>query len=107
MIRRPPRSTLFPYTTLFRSKPFRDHSGIIQRNALRSWTQLHPDIEVILFGDDAGAAETCLELGLRHEPFVERNKFGTKRLDFMFARAQELACRPLLCYIHCDIILFP
>src|SRR3712207_7271143 len=23
MIRRPPRSTLFPYTTLFRSKPFR------------------------------------------------------------------------------------
>src|SRR5260370_30083252 len=24
MIRRPPRSTLFPYTTLFRSKSFRD-----------------------------------------------------------------------------------
>ncbi len=94
--------------TLFATgKPFRDHSSVIQRNALRSWTQLHPDIEVILFGDDAGAAETCLELGLRHEPFVERNKFGTKRLDFMFARAQEIACRPLLCYINCDIILFP
>src|SRR5690242_20888961 len=26
MIRRPPRSTLFPYTTLFRSKEFRDDS---------------------------------------------------------------------------------
>src|SRR3712207_8300998 len=25
MIRRPPRSTLFPYTTLFRSGPCRDH----------------------------------------------------------------------------------
>src|ERR1039457_1367969 len=25
MIRRPPRSTLFPYTTLFRSGVFRDH----------------------------------------------------------------------------------
>src|SRR2546430_8823338 len=25
MIRRPPRSTLFPYTTLFRSQPERDH----------------------------------------------------------------------------------
>src|SRR3712207_8185578 len=25
MIRRPPRSTLFPYTTLFRSKPFPVH----------------------------------------------------------------------------------
>src|SRR2546423_10523402 len=29
MIRRPPRSTLFPYTTLFRSAPFRrDESGV-------------------------------------------------------------------------------
>src|SRR3712207_9045335 len=28
MIRRPPRSTLFPYTTLFRSTLFRDHYNI-------------------------------------------------------------------------------
>src|SRR5690242_21418960 len=27
MIRRPPRSTLFPYTTLFRSEPDRRHAG--------------------------------------------------------------------------------
>src|SRR2546422_6931018 len=27
MIRRPPRSTLFPYTTLFRSRKFFDHWG--------------------------------------------------------------------------------
>src|SRR2546430_16888399 len=27
MIRRPPRSTLFPYTTLFRSSPGRPHGG--------------------------------------------------------------------------------
>src|SRR5690349_24218803 len=27
MIRRPPRSTLFPYTTLFRSSPDRRHGG--------------------------------------------------------------------------------
>src|SRR3712207_8168196 len=27
MIRRPPRSTLFPYTTLFRSAPERPHRG--------------------------------------------------------------------------------
>src|SRR3712207_7316985 len=27
MIRRPPRSTLFPYTTLFRSRGHRDHRG--------------------------------------------------------------------------------
>src|SRR3712207_8402233 len=34
MIRRPPRSTLFPYTTLFRSLPARSHfgSGILTWN---------------------------------------------------------------------------
>ena len=94
--------------TLFATgKPFRDHSGTIQHNALRSWTLLHPEIEVILFGDDPGAAEISRDFGLRHEPFVERNEFGTKRLDFMFARAQKIARHPLLCYINCDIILFP
>src|SRR3712207_8099043 len=31
MIRRPPRSTLFPYTTLFRSRPFRALGGASHR----------------------------------------------------------------------------
>ena len=44
--------------TLFTTaKPFRGHIDVIQRNALRSWKSLHPDIEIPLFGDDAGAAE--------------------------------------------------
>src|SRR5688572_31551900 len=30
MIRRPPRSTLFPYTTLFRSSPIRASTGTIE-----------------------------------------------------------------------------
>jgi hypothetical protein len=94
--------------TLFTTaKPFEGHSGIIQRNALKSWKLLHPDVEVILFGDDAGSAEIARELGLRHEPFVERNSFGTKRLDYIFGRAQELARHDFLCYCNCDIILLP
>src|SRR3712207_7060162 len=32
MIRRPPRSTLFPYTTLFRSILFSSASGFVTRN---------------------------------------------------------------------------
>src|SRR2546430_7784826 len=31
MIRRPPRSTLFPYTTLFRSQQFRSSHGLSSR----------------------------------------------------------------------------
>src|SRR2546422_5674025 len=35
MIRRPPRSTLFPYTTLFRSRP--DAPDLMDTAALRQW----------------------------------------------------------------------
>src|SRR3989449_11633392 len=35
MIRRPPRSTLFPYTTLFRSREFLELQGREQRSVLR------------------------------------------------------------------------
>jgi len=94
--------------TLFTTgKPFEGHSGVIQRNALASWTRLHADVEVILFGDDAGSAEIARELGLHHEPRVERNRFGSKRLDHIFARAQEIARHELVCYCNCDIILLP
>src|SRR5437870_7468876 len=40
MIRPPPRSTLFPYTTLFRSPPTRRHAGRWNR-ARRAW--LYPE----------------------------------------------------------------
>src|SRR2546430_11387130 len=53
MIRRPPRSTLFPYTTLFRSLPFTDGaehatlaclSALEQYRKLSTFRQLLPDI---------------------------------------------------------------
>jgi hypothetical protein len=92
--------------TLFATpKPFRGHIGIIQRNALKSWTLLAPDVEVILFGDDDGAAETARDLGLRHEPQVQRNEQGGKFLPHIFARAQQIARHGILCYANCDIVL--
>jgi len=92
-------------TLLTTAKPFLGHSRVIQRNALQSWRALHPDVEIILFGDDEGAADAAEEFGLRHEPHVERNAWGTKRLDYLFARAQAIAQHEILCYINCDIIL--
>jgi hypothetical protein len=86
-------------------KPFDGHIGIIQRNAIASWVRLHPDCEVILFGEEPGAAEVAKELGVRHEPGVRHTEFGSKRLDYIFARAHEIARHDLLCYVNCDIIL--
>jgi hypothetical protein len=87
------------------AKPFDGHSAVIQRNALASWKHLHPDVEVILFGDDKGAVEISAELGLRHEPYVERHESGTKYLHFMFARASQIARHRFLCFANCDIVL--
>ena len=86
-------------------KPFHGHSNVIQRNALKSWTLLCPDVEVILFGDEEGAAETCQDLGIRHEPSVHRNENGTKYLNYIFDRAYKISRHHFLCYANCDIML--
>jgi hypothetical protein len=87
------------------AKPFRGHSAIIQRNALKSWKLLHPDVEVILFGNDEGTSEVSREFGLRHEPEVARNAAGLPYMNAMFDRAHEISSHETLCYANCDIIL--
>jgi hypothetical protein len=92
--------------TLFSTpKPFLGHIGVIQRNALKSWKLLDANAEVILFGNEEGAAEACEELGLRHEPQVARSTQGAVRADSLFATAQAMAQRELLCYLNCDIVI--
>src|ERR1700747_1745404 len=86
------------------AKPFEGHSGVIQKNALQSWKRLDGGVEVILFGDDPGAADVSANLGLRHEACVQRHASGMKYLDDMFARAQNIARNDCLCYSNCDII---
>src|SRR3712207_7509369 len=54
MIRRPPRSTLFPYTTLFRSA----RRGVAEEQEVRVLVEVHPDRAQVRLGDadrDAGA----------------------------------------------------
>jgi len=86
-------------------KPFLGHIGIIQRNAIESWKHIHPEAEVILFGNDEGAADAARELRIRHVPDVKRNEHGTKYLSPIFDGAQDLASHNSLCYVNCDIIL--
>src|SRR5262245_24966965 len=91
-------------------KPFTGHNAIIQRNALKSWKLAAPNAEVILFGDEQGAAETAAELGIRHIAEVERavcgnGQTGPKVLRSFFDAAQKLARHETLCYSNCDIVL--
>jgi hypothetical protein len=86
-------------------KPFLGHIDVIQRNAIESWKRVHPEAEVILFGDEEGAAQAARDLQIRHVPDVKRNEHGTKYLSPIFDGAQDLAHHSCLCYINCDIIL--
>jgi UDPglucose 6-dehydrogenase len=87
------------------AKGFRGHFDVIQRNAIRSWQRLDPRCEVILLGDDPGAAEVARELGLLHIPTVTRNEHGSALVNDMFERAEKQAAHDLLCYVNADIIL--
>src|SRR3989440_12205043 len=63
MIRRPPRSTLFPYTTLFRSAPGDEHAlALLHHGARDQLVRDRPDVRLPRLlsggrGGDAGATE--------------------------------------------------
>jgi hypothetical protein len=86
-------------------KPFRGHSAVIQRNAIRSWTLLRPACEVILMGDEEGTADIAAEFGVRHVAEVARNIHGTPLVSDLFKQAQQLSVHKILCYVNSDIIL--
>src|SRR2546429_3462859 len=60
MIRRPPRSTLFPYTTLFRSRRAEDREVVFLRVASLPVVLLHPAQHVFQAHDGDGLDESRL-----------------------------------------------
>jgi hypothetical protein len=86
-------------------RPFEGHFGIIQRNALKSWSLLSPDYEIILFGNEKGTAEIAAEFGFKHVPELERNEFGTPILGSVFNKTREIAKNDYIAALTGDIIL--
>src|SRR3712207_8644162 len=92
MIRRPPRSTLFPYTTLFRSNAQPAHEPAVAAGCLESsptplaLRQVAPERRRVLPGFENGHVET--------EPreCVDRSEEHTSELQ----SRQYLVCRLLL-----------
>jgi hypothetical protein len=88
-------------------KPFVGHIGMIQRNAIQSWTRLHPDVDILMFGNEQGTAEIAAEFGFRHFPDVDVNEYGTPQMRGYFQQAENAARHSRMCYVNADIILFP
>lgn len=87
-------------------KPFSGNAATTQKNAIRSWTLLHPKCEIILFGDEDGTDKVAAEMNVRNIPEIARNEFGTPLLSDAFEQADRYSTRNVLCYVNCDIVLF-
>lgn len=98
-----------PELTIFTTpKPFTNpHIAVIQRNALQSWKQLGPEVQVVVVGDEEGLAKAAAELGLLHLPGVARNSQGTPLVSSIFSMALEAGTAPVLAYVNADILLLP
>src|SRR3712207_8396423 len=90
MIRRPPRSTLFPYTTLFRSLVKQDHQRQAAARLLLPPVQLACGC-LLVKGLEAGA-DLLVELRVFLEPGLARSEEHTSELQ----SRQYLVCRLLL-----------
>ncbi|MDR3574590.1 MAG: hypothetical protein P4L50_12050 [Anaerolineaceae bacterium] len=91
-------------------KPFTNpHIATIQLNAIQSWQQLGPEVEVILVGAEAGIADAAERLNVKHLPDVRLNAQGTPLVSSIFELARTFAGNnsPFLAYVNADILLLP
>lgn len=89
-------------------KPFTDpHIALIQRNAIRSWQQMGPEVEVLLIGEEAGMAAVADELRVAQIKNVRRNEQNTPLVSSIFQLAREASQSPLLAYVNADMLLLP
>jgi hypothetical protein len=98
-----------PYLSVFSApKPFTNpHIATIQQNAIQSWLQLGPQVEVILIGDEAGLADVAERMGVKHLPDVRCNAQGTPLVSSIFELARTNSDSPFLAYVNADILLLP
>src|SRR3712207_8686779 len=93
MIRRPPRSTLFPYTTLFRSSLYSDRPGGMARRSENADRRAPPDVGATLRPCQLGAGRLPARPGvLVRAQDGRRSEEHTSELQ----SRQYLVCRLLL-----------
>jgi len=86
---------------------FDPHINIIQRNAVRSWKALGPDVDVLLIGDEPGMKEAAEELEVKQIPDVLRNEYKTPLVSSIFELAKKSSSADVMIYLNADIILLP
>jgi hypothetical protein len=88
-------------------KAFDGHIGIIQRNAILSWTHLKNKPTIILLGNDPGVKEICDELSLIHVPDVKCDtNSNIPLMNDLIEMGKKHSNTPMVGLVNSDIILF-
>jgi hypothetical protein len=85
-------------------KPFTGCTGVLQRNAIRSWGASVPGSQILLCGDESGTAAVAAELGAEHVPDIELSPFGAPLLNDVFRQSHSIARHDTLCFVNADIV---
>src|SRR5438477_9804721 len=77
MIRRPPRSTLFPYTTLFRSHPV--SAEVLPEGGVhfRVWAPKRKQVEVVIVPDRKSTRLNSSHMSISYAVFCLKKKKNT------------------------------
>ena len=92
-------------TIITTPRTFTNNFEDIQRNAISSWVNVDPDVEVILIGDDQGTSQCAADFGVKHIPDVLCNEHGTPLVNSLFESAESSASNHIIVYVNADIIL--
>src|SRR3712207_7338107 len=98
MIRRPPRSTLFPYTTLFRSRNAREATGRVHRDSTVSCASANVVVAAAISPSARSASASAVSASTRWEASPHRRARATRSEEHTseLQSRQYLVCRLLL-----------
>jgi hypothetical protein len=92
--------------TLFCSpKPFTREADWNQRNAMRSWKAIHPDVDIFVFGAPFGTAEAAAEINAVLVPEIECSPSGAPSFNAMERFVAKHGRHDFQVYVNCDILL--
>src|SRR2546430_12476192 len=94
MIRRPPRSTLFPYTTLFRSLVHSDERASNLGEVIREWRTLNRAAPLVVRA--LSFWQTAALLRGRLQPLAESDQGRSEEHTSELQSQSNLVCRLLL-----------
>src|SRR2546429_6941200 len=101
MIRRPPRSTLFPYTTLFRSlHMWRTHEGVDYSAPYGTPVRATADGIVTRVGREEGGYGNLIELRDRKSTRLNSSHGYISYAVFCLKKKKHLTATPPSCKLH-------